>query len=957
VNYKDTLNLPKTEFPMKANLVEREPQLLARWDEERLYDRIQQSREGQPPYLLHDGPPYANGHIHMGHALNKILKDFVVKSKTMQGRRAPYVPGWDCHGLPIEHQVMKELGGKKHTLNRIEIRQRCREYAEKFIRIQREEFKRLGVFGDWDRPYLTMSNEYEAAILREFAKVVESGGVYKRKKPVLWCPYDETALAEAEVEYEEHTSPSIYAKFRITGAMDDDDTQKDIGPPPNLFLLIWTTTPWTLPANQAVAVHPLEPYVLVQVSWKGKKETWILAEKPLKTSMEKFGLKDYKVVEGPYRGDQLSQKFTNYDHPFLSPPIRQVMTADFVTIDQGTGCVHIAPGHGQEDYQLYDWEGGENGPLKIVAPVDNQGRFMDEVGVPELVGKQVFKANDAIIQLLEDNNALIKHETLTHSYPHCWRCKNPVIFRATEQWFISMGDGEGDPDESLRGRAVNAIQSIAGRNGWIPAWGKDRILGMIQTRPDWCISRQRAWGAPIPVFRCKGCNELLIDPAVIRKIADRMLTEGGDLWFKQEASGLIPTGTRCAQCKSGSFEKEQDILDVWFDSGVSHAAVLKTRSELSWPADLYLEGSDQHRGWFHSSLLIALKTDGRPPYEAVLTHGFVVDGEGKKMSKSAGNVVAPQEVIQKYGAEVLRLWVAATDFREDVRISQEILSHLVEAYRKIRNTSRFLLGNLYDYEPPPGNRTPEGLTELDRWAMHRLQRLIERVRAAYDGFEFHTVFHSLNQFSAVDLSAVYLDILKDRLYTSRPDSPERRAAQWVLHRILHGMIRLMAPILSFTAEELWGRLPASWREQPSIHLCRFPEVDARWVDEDLSSRWDRLWTVRGEVAKVLEGARNQKRIGASQDAKVVLYAKAETRDLLDRHASELAALFIVSEAEVRDDGRVPDDAYVSTEVKDLAITVAAPAGAKCGRCWFYRPSVGSSDRHPTLCGRCAAAIP
>lgn len=944
MDYKSTLNLPKTDFPMKANLSQKEPQFLAEWDRDGLYERLQRQNQNRPPYILHDGPPYANGRIHIGHALNKILKDFVIKSKAMDGFRTPYVPGWDCHGLPIEHQVMKDLGPKKAGMSQTEIRRLCREYAEKYIHIQREEFKRLGVLGDWEHPYLTMDPAYEAAIVREFGKVVRAGSVYRAKKPVLWCPNDETALAEAEVEYEDHTSPSIYVKFLIRGAGRTGPKMSELL---GDYILIWTTTPWTLPANQAIAAHPAEKYLRVEVRWKQNREIWILAEKLYKTCMEKFGLgeKDYRVIEPPLTGDEIQAL---YEHPFIQAPLKHVVTADFVTMDQGTGFVHIAPGHGQEDYELS--VNHKTLGLTVLAPVDDQGRFTDEVGVPGLSGKNVFKANPDIIHLLREKGALVHDETLTHSYPHCWRCKKPVIFRATEQWFISM------ETKVLRRRALKAIDDDV---TWIPKWGRDRIYGMIENRPDWCISRQRAWGVPIVAFACMDCKELLFTPEIVDHVADRIERDGGsDIWFTKSADELLPKGTACPKCKGHRFSKESDILDVWFESGVSHAAVLKTRPELSWPADLYLEGSDQHRGWFHSALLTALLTDSRPPYKAVLTHGFVVDGAGKKMSKSAGNVVAPQEVIEKNGAEILRLWIAATDFREDVRISQEILSHLIEAYRKIRNTSRFLLGNLYDYDPKRDAVPDDHLQEVDRWALHRLQALIRRVRQGYAQFEFHTVFHALNNFCAVDLSAIYLDILKDRLYSDPSGSASRRAAQRVLFETLTVLTRLMAPILSFTAEEIWNQIPRGHREEDSIHLGPFPTVRESAVDPSLEARWEKLLTVREEVAKALEAKRNEKVIGASQDALVRLWASGELFDFLLKHESQLAAVFIVSKTELKsfESGTQSEMAFVSSVLPSLGVTVSRSEDPKCARCWNYRNTVGKNPRHPSLCARCAEAV-
>ncbi|HEV2174774.1 MAG TPA: isoleucine--tRNA ligase, partial [Nitrospira sp.] len=788
MDYKSTLNLPKTDFPMKANLPLREPELLAFWEKERLYERIQEAGKGRPRYMLHDGPPYANGRIHIGHALNKILKDIIVKSKTMAGFQAPYVPGWDCHGLPIEHQVLKDLGEKKKTLDAMAIRKLCREYAEKFYKIQREEFQRLGVLGDWQNPYLTMNHAYEATIVREFGTFVERGGVYKGLKPVLWCTQDQTALAEAEVEYEDHTSPSIYVKFPVAGGSAAVAARfPGLKLPPEVSavsIVIWTTTPWTLPANQAVCLHADIDYAFLQVG----SEVLIVAQKLLDNVAKACKLERYEVLavkkgrEG-FEGLETQRPLTTG----LSP----VLLGDFVTLEQGTGCVHIAPGHGMEDYILVLEHNAKASPgerLEILAPVDDTGRFT--AIVKDFAGQHVFKANPGIVEQLQVKGRLLGHGLLAHSYPHCWRCKSPVIFRATEQWFVSM------ETNALRRRSLAEIDRVR----WIPPWGKDRINGMIANRPDWCLSRQRVWGVPIPGFTCKACKRVLADPIVIEHVAKLVEEQGADIWFQKTAAELMPSTTTCA-CGSKEFVKERDILDVWFESGVSYAAVLKPRTW--WPADLYLEGSDQHRGWFHSALLAGVVTDHRAPYEAVLTHGFVLDGQGKKMSKSAGNVVAPQDVIKQSGAEILRLWVSAQDYRDDVRISTEILNHLIEAYRKIRNTCRFLLSNLYDFDPARDHVAYEKLPELDRWALMRLEELKGKVRRAYEEFEFHAIYHALNNFCSVDLSAVYLDILKDRLYTFRADSPLRRGSQTVLYEIILAITKLMAPVLSFTAEEIW----------------------------------------------------------------------------------------------------------------------------------------------------------
>ena len=934
MDYKSTLNLPKTDFPMKANLPQREPEMLAWWEQEKLYDQIQAMGQGRPRYVLHDGPPYANGRIHIGHALNKVLKDIIVKSKTMAGFQAPYVPGWDCHGLPIEHQVMKELGEKKKDLNVSAIRKLCRAYAEKYVDLQREEFKRLGVLGEWDHPYLTMTPGYEATIIREFGKFVERGGVYKGLKPVLWCTQDQTALAEAEVEYDDHVSPSVYVKFPVVttpdvlgktfpGVVFPDDVKL-------VSVVIWTTTPWTLPANQAVCLHRDFDYAFVQVG----NELLIVAEKLLEAVAKACGITDYRVV-GVKRGGEGFEGLET-QRP-LSTGLSPILLGDFVTLDQGTGCVHIAPGHGMEDYILVLDHNAKASPgerLEIVAPVDNGGRFTDMV--KEFSGQHVFKANPKIVDYLQANGRLLGHGSLSHSYPHCWRCKSPVIFRATEQWFVSMEMND------LRKAALAEIEQVR----WIPSYGRDRIFGMIENRPDWCLSRQRVWGVPIPGFTCNGCRHVLADPVVIEHIAILMESKGADVWFERPASELLPAETTCPKCGGATFEKERDILDVWFESGVSYAAVTKPKQW--WPTDLYLEGSDQHRGWFHSALLAGVTTDHRAPYKAVLTHGFVVDGQGKKMSKSAGNVVAPQDVIKQSGAEILRLWVSAQDYREDLRISQEILNHLIEAYRKIRNTSRFLLSNLYDFNPD-GHCVPYAqLPELDRWALLRLGELTTKVRQAYEDFEFHTIFHALNNFCSVDLSAVYLDILKDRLYTFRADSPERRGSQTVLFDILIALTKLMAPVLSFTADEIWRMLPeAGRRGVVSVQLAPFPEVESLWKDNELATRWEKLLSYRTRVQGVLEERRRDKVIGSSLEAHVQLDAASETYEFLKAYERDLSMIFIVSQVSLkRTDGAQTD----------LQIVVTKSQAGKCERCWNYREAVGKDVAHPTLCDRCVEAV-
>jgi isoleucyl-tRNA synthetase len=933
MDYKTTLNLPKTEFPMKANLRDLEPRIIEKWRHENIYGRMQEQAKGRERYILHDGPPYANGHIHIGHALNKILKDIIVKYKSLQGFSSPYVPGWDCHGLPIEHQVLKNLGPKKDTMSQAEIRRLCREYAEKFINIQRDEFKRLGVFGDWDNPYLTMNYTYEAAIVRELGKFVGTGGVYKGKKPVYWCGFDETALAEAEVEYADHESPSIYVRFPLPDAAKAFPSLAG----KNVFIVVWTTTPWTLVSNLAVALHPDFDYTAVDI---GSNSVLIVADALLAQSLQKFDIKEYKVLE-KFKGRKLDGLKAR--HPFIDRD-SLVILGEHVTLEAGTGAVHTAPGHGQEDYEV-----GIRYGLDIFAPVDRKARFTKEAGI--FVGEHVHKANKGIISLLREKHALLAEERILHSYPHCWRCKNPVIFRATEQWFISM------KTNNLLKKTTEEASKVT----WVPAWGKDRFLSMIENRPDWCISRQRAWGVSIVAFTCNDCGELLLNKAVIDHVAAIVEQEGADVWFTRSVSELLPAGTTCKKCRKKDFTKEMDILDVWFDSGVSHAAVLERRQELSRPADMYLEGSDQHRGWFQSSLLSSVGTWGDAPYRTVLTHGFTVDGAGKKMSKSAGNVVAPQEVIDKYGAEVLRLWVSAADYRDDIRISQEILTHLAEAYRRIRNTCRYLLGNLFDFDPDKDAVQYDKLLEIDRWALLKLQYLINRVNDGYREFEFHIVFHSIHNFCAVDMSAFYLDVLKDRLYTAKAASEERRSGQTAMYEILSTLVRLMAPILSFTAEEVWGYMKKS-EKTPSVFLADFPKEaslegtpDSKY-SASLGERWDRILAVRGEVAKVLEALRRDKKIGHSLDAGVKLYAGLELYELLSGYKNDLAFIFIVSSVELAKESDAPANAYPSEVVKGLKIAAGAAKGLKCGRCWMYQESVGTVKEHPQICCRCAGNL-
>jgi isoleucyl-tRNA synthetase len=916
MDYRDTLNLPKTDFPMKADLPKREPVMLKEWEEKRIYDKLRESAKNREKYILHDGPPYANGHIHMGTAFNKILKDIIVKSRFMAGYDSEYVPGWDCHGLPVEHEGDKSLGEGKSELSTLEIRRLCREYAGKFVNIQREEFKRLGVFGEWDNPYLTMDSKYTACIVREFGKFAQNGSLYRGKKPIYWCTTCHTALAEAEVEYEIERSPSIYVKFPMIS-----DPKRIL---PSLkgrkvSVLIWTTTPWTIPANLAIVFHPSFEYVAVEVD----EEVFILAKDLLEEVMRKLGVEAHRVL-GTFSGAAVEGMKCR--HPIVDRESVLIL-GDFVTLDVGTGCVHTAPGHGQEDYEV-----GLKYGLDVYSPLDDDGRFIDDV--PFFAGQFVFDANPNVNEKLAQVGCLLKEEEMEHSYPHCWRCKNPVIFRATEQWFISM-EAQG-----LREKALSNIGQVT----WIPYWGKDRIYGMVENRPDWCISRQRSWGVPIVVFYCQSCGQVLANQELVEHVANLFEREGSDVWFQEEAEALLPPGTQCSKCGGSTFRKESDIIDVWFDSGVSWAAVLEKRDYLKYPADLYLEGSDQHRGWFHSALLTSTGTRGGAPYLTVLTHGFVVDGEGRKMSKSAGNVILPEEVIQNYGAEILRLWVAAEDYRDDIKLSEEILRRLSEAYRRVRNTCRFILGNLYDYDPAKDGVSYGDLMELDRWALHRLQKLVSRALDAYERFEFHIIYHSINNFCAVDMSALYLDILKDRLYVSPARSIERKSAQTVLYEILMTLVKLMAPILSFTAEEVWGYLHGDRGE--SVHLQPFPAVRDQFIDEDLARRWDRVWEVREEVSKALEGARREKLIGLSLDAQVSIALPKGLYDVLHGYEDRLKKILIVSQVALS----------TGDDIKEVRVEVRKAEGEKCTRCWIYETSVGGDAEHPSICRRCLEII-
>ena len=976
LDVKSTLNLPRTTFPMKANLPQNEPKWLAKWAEVDLYAQIRAARKDQPLFTFHDGPPYANGRIHLGTALNKILKDFVVKSKTVTGFNTPYLPGWDCHGLPIEINVDKELGPRKAQMTPLEIRQVCRRFAEKWVKLQREDFKRLGVFGEWENPYLTMNFEYEAVIAETFLTFLEKGYVYRGRKSIYWCISDRTALAEAEVEYEEHRSRSIYVRYRLLS--DPASIDPSLAPLAgrNVWVIIWTTTPWTLPASMAVAFHPDFEYVVAADDAGESGDAYLVESRRLAPTLDETGLAASTVL-ARLPGKRLEG--IKLQHPFLDRQIPGVL-ATYVTAEDGTGAVHTAPGHGREDFQT-----GVAYGLEVYCPVDEAGRFTE--GLPEYNGKRVFDANVSIVELLKARGALVGQPGwLTHSYPHCWRCHNPIIFRASDQWFIDIDHAR------LRERTVEEIKKVR----WSPEWGEQRMANMIVTRPDWCVSRQRVWGVPIPAFYCEGCQQPLMDAKPARPAMDLFRKEGADAWYSHEVSDLIAPGTKCPQCGGASFRKETDTMDVWLDSGVSHVVVLGHRADLPWPADLYLEGGDQFRGWFQSSLLVGLCTFDAAPYRQVVTPGWVLDAEGRAMSKSLGTGLHPDEVIKSHGAEILRLWAASVDFREDVVISPDILTRLSEAYRKLRNTFRYCLSNLYDFDPSQDLPGGESLEEIDAWALVRAAEVLEGIGEAYQKYEFHKVYRALYDFATVDLSAFYFDILKDRLYTAPARSTRRRAAQTVLYRIADALARAISPILCFTADEVWSHLPAlgaaraegnggaAVNREASVHLATLtPPGNLRvGIPEQFLQRlpiWPRLIAVRDEVLKALEIARQEKFIGSGLEAKVTLevfnrtevVSSKEVADLeafvglLQQYGTFLPSLFIVSQVEVAPGVRasaghsaatVPGFQAHESEELGLRVRIEKAAGQKCARCWNYSKHVGEDARYPTVCERCAAAL-
>ena len=938
--WKHTLNLPRTGFPMKAGLQEAEPQAIARWQESGLYERIRQASAGRPRFVLHDGPPYANGRIHIGTALNKVLKDFVVRSRTMAGFDAPYVPGWDCHGLPIELKVDRELGSRKRTLSVADFRRACREYAGKYVGLMRTDFRRLGIMGQWDDPYLTMSYRYQAAIVRALGAFVRQGLIHKGRKPVHWCIHCRTALAEAEVEYEPHTSPSIYVEFPFAGPGDTplgERVPELAGAAPSV--LIWTTTPWTIPANLAVAFHPDFDYTAHMTDDAGGAVVIVAAElaqqvgqavgRPLGPPLARF---KGRALEG-----------VRFRHPLYERESVAVL-AEYVTLEQGTGAVHTAPGHGADDFLT-----GRRYGLDAYAPVGPGGRFTDDVEL--FAGMRVFDANPEVEQALAARGRLWQRGDVEHAYPHCWRCHHPVIFLATAQWFITMDK------ERLRQRALDAVAGVE----WFPGWGEERIRNMLATRPDWCISRQRSWGVPIPALQCRACGEPTLDAAVVERSAELFEQHGADAWYERDLAEFLPEGTCCPACGAREFEREQDILDVWFDSGSSHEGVQLDHPELGWPLTLYLEGSDQYRGWFQSSLLVALGTRGAAPYHQVITHGFVVDEAGRKMSKSLGNVIEPQEIIRQSGAEVLRLWVAMVDYREEIRIGRKILARVIEAYRKIRNTLRILVANLYDFDPQADRVPTARLHEIDRYILACYGETAATVVQAYERYEFQVISHTINRLLTVDLSAFYIDVSKDTLYTLAAGSAARRSAQTAMYVLVDGLTRLLAPLLPVTADELWRHLPG--RRADSVHLADFPAETETLTDADLQERWRRLRAVRDTVNVKIEQLRQQKVVGTSLEARVVLHAGGETAALLEHYAAELPTLLITSEAEVvraetvaADDPRAADDDIWTEPGGSVSVEVTPARGVKCSRCWRYVPALAPAGPGGEVCVRCEAAL-
>ena len=927
-DYNETINLPKTDFPMRANLPKREPGFLAGWEQDNnaLYHALMKKNEGKPLFVLHDGPPYANGNLHMGHALNKVLKDFIVRYKNMAGFYAPYVPGWDTHGLPIERQAIQAYGMDRDKVSVSEFRQKCEEFARKHVNTQREQFKRLGVIGDWEHPYLTLTHDFEAKQIEIFGEMAKKGYIYKGLKPVYWCPHDETALAEAEIEYQDEPCSSIYVKFAVTD--DKGVIEKAIGTKENVYFVIWTTTTWTLPGNLAISVNPFFEYDLVKVP---NGEIYVLAKELVNSVMQAAGIESWEVL-ATLMGSDLEMMKTQ--HPIMDRE-SVIITGEHVTLDAGTGCVHTAPGFGADDFivcQKYN--------IPIIVPVDGKGYATEDAG--KYAGMYYEKTTPIILDDLRACNALLAIEDIVHSYPHCWRCKNPIIFRATEQWFCSV--------DALKDDAVKACHEIT----WLPGWGEERMTSMIMERSDWCISRQRIWGVPIPIFFCKKCGKPLVNEQTIKLVSDLFREKGSNAWFEMDASEILPSDIHC-ECGCGEFDKETDTMDVWFDSGSSWAAVIEQREGQPIPVDVYLEGNDQYRGWFQSSMLTAIATKGIAPYKTVITHGMIVDEERQKMSKSLGNGISPQEILDQYGADILRLWVSSADYRQDMRISKEMFKHLAQNYLKIRNTARYILGNLEGFDPKTDMVAYNDLCELDRWALMKLNDLVAKVIKGYDDYEFHVVLHAIHNFCVVDMSNFYLDVIKDRLYCEEKNGVLRRSAQTAMYEILDALVRMIAPILCFTADEIWQAMPhRDGDDAANIVLNAMPKVNPAWAfAEEASSKWDKLIALRDDVNKALEEARKNKVIGKPLEAWVTVYADDETAALLETvPADELAALCIVSKLRViRGNGE-----GMQGESLPVQIAIERASGDKCERCWMYVDSIGQDSKHPTLCARCAAVV-
>lgn len=926
-DYNSTLNLPQTEFSMRGNLTQKEPKMLEKWEGDRLYYQLMDKNEGKPSYMLHDGPPYANGDIHLGTALNKILKDIVIKYKNMSGFKAPYVPGWDTHGLPIELKAMKKIGVENGAIPPAELRKHCKEFALSYVDKMKDQFKRLGVWGDFDDPYLTLKPEFEAKQIEVFGEMATKGYIYKGLKPVYWCPECQTALAEAEIEYANDKCHSIYVKFKVS---DDKGKLSALGIDlDKTYFVIWTTTTWTLPGNLAICLGPDYEYTVV----KANGENYIMAKDLIAPTMNAAGITEYETV-GSFTGRDM--EYMEAQHPFMDRK-SLVIVGSHVTLESGTGCVHTAPGFGVDDFEVCK----NYKEVGIVVPVDAQGKLTDEAG--EFSGLTTENANKAIAKRLEETNSLFALEKIVHQYPHCWRCKQPIIFRATEQWFCSINDFKDD--------AIKAIEEV----NWIPSWGEDRIKGMVRDRSDWCISRQRTWGVPIPIIYCNDCHKPIIDKRVISAIADLFRKEGSDAWYTKDLKEFIPSDIKC-DCGCGDFTKEMDIMDVWFDSGVTHTAVLEQYDSLSWPADLYLEGADQYRGWFQSSLLTSVVCKGKAPYKAVCTHGWVVDGEGRKMSKSLGNGIVPEDIIKEYGADILRLWVASSDYHSDIRISKEILKQLTDAYKKIRNTARFILGNLSNgsgFDPDTDCVSIDQLFDIDKWALTRLNVLIDKVKAGYDALDFHIVFHSIHNFCVTDLSNFYLDIIKDRLYCTKESSSDRRAAQTTMYVLLNAVARLIAPILAFTAEEIWTYMPHSSEDDTrSIVFNEMPKKIDISVTEEFDKKWNVIYRLREDAKKALEIKRADKFIGASLEAKVTIHCATPVYNEILSYCNELAAVFIVSEVKAVND----ENGEFKGDFEGVTMTVEKAHGEKCERCWIYSDTVGKNSEHSTLCSRCAEEI-